>query len=392
MADPADLTIASDAVADACAVVTDLVADRAGDWDRAGQLPVDLLRKLGSTGYLCAQVPAKHGGLGWSSRENGEFTATVGALCTSLRSIMTSQGMAAWAVERLGTRSQQATILPQLTSGALAAVGFSEPQAGSDLSAIELRVRPDGDEVVLDGQKTWVTGAAYADLLVLFGRADDGSGAAVVVPADAAGVTIERLTDVLGCRAAGHASVRLDQVRIPADHVLGGGAPSLPLLVTAALGYGRMSVAWGCVGILRACLAAAVTHAASRVQFGRPIAEHQLVAGHLADLYIAEQTASRACEFASEQWDAGASDLVHAVVLAKQVSAGNAARGAAAAVQVLGSAGVRDGHVVARAYRDAKTMEIIEGTTELCQLLLAERAMARNRPVDAAGARTNHRG
>ncbi len=335
-AEPADPTVASGAVAHAGAVVTDLVADRAGDWDRAGQLPVDLLRKLGSAGYLCAQVPPRYGGLRWS------------------------------------------TILPRLTSGALAAVGFSEPQAGSDLSAIELRVRPDGGELVLDGQKTWVTGAAYANLLVLFGRAHDGSGAAVVVPADAAGVALERLTDVLGCRAAGHAGVRLDQVRVPADRALGGFAPSLPLLVTAALGYGRMSVAWGCVGILRACLAAAVAHAGSRVQFGRPIAEHQLVAGHLADLYIAEQTASRACEFASAQWDAGASDLVHAVVLAKQVSASNAARGAAAAVQVLGSAGVRDGHVVARAYRDAKTMEIVEGTTELCQLLLAERAMARS--------------
>jgi methoxymalonate biosynthesis protein len=373
-----------DAVTRAGTTVADLVGDRAADWDRAGRLPVELLRKLGAAGQLCAQVSPRHGGPGWSSRENGEFTATAGALCSSLRSIMTSQGMAGWAIERLGTRAQQAAFLPGLTSGTLAAVGFSEPQAGSDLAAIEMRVRPDGDQMVLDGQKMWVTGAAYADLLVLFGRADggDGAGAAVVVPTDAAGVTVEPLTDALGCRAAGHASVRLDQVRVPADHLLGGFAPSLPLLVTVALGYGRMSVAWGCVGILRACLGATVAHAVKRRQFGRPIAEHQLVAGHLADLYVAEQTASRVCEFASAQWDAGASDLVHAVVLAKQVSARNAARGAAAAVQVLGSAGARDGHLVARAYRDAKTMEIIEGTTELCQLLLAEQAVARYRPAE----------
>lgn len=360
--------------AEAGAAVADLVADRAGDWDRAGQLPVGLLRKLGEAGYLCTQVPAEHGGLGWSSRENGEFTASVGALCSSLRSVMTSQGMAAWAVERLGNRAQRAAFLPRLATGTLAAVGFSEPQAGSDLSAIELQVRAAGEEVVLSGRKMWVTAAAYADLLVVFGRSD-GGGAAVVVPADAPGVSVEPLADVLGCRAAGHCQIRFDQVRVPADHVLGGIAPSLSLLVTAALSYGRMSVAWGCVGILRACLGAAVTHARTRRQFGRPIAEHQLVAGQLAGLYVAEQAASRVCEWASQRWDAGEADVVDAVVLAKHLSATNAAQAASTAVQILASAGTRDGHVVARAYRDAKTMQIIEGTSELCQLLLAEQAM-----------------
>lgn len=378
MADPAGR------VAEAGSAVAELVGDRAGEWDLAGRLPVELLRKLGEAGFLCTQVPAEYGGLGWSSRENGEFTASVGALCSSLRSLMTSQGMAAWTVERLGTRAQRAAFLPRLGSEALAAVGFSEPQAGSDLSAIELRIRADGDEVVLDGQKTWVTAAGYADLLVLFGRAENGAGAAVVVPSDAPGVILEPLPDVLGCRAAGHCGIRLTQARVPADHVLGGFAPSLPLLVTSALSYGRMSVAWGCVGILRACLTAAVAHAGARRQFGRPIAGHQLVAGHLADLYVAEQTASRVCEWASGRWDAGDADVAQAVVLAKHVSATNAAQAAATAVQVLASAGARDGHVVARAYRDAKTMEIIEGTPELCRLLMAERAMDEFRSADAA--------
>lgn len=360
------------------ALVSDLVAGRADEWDRAGLLPADMLRKLGENGLLCAQVPTRHGGLGLSSRENGEFTAHVGSLCSSLRSVMTSQGMAAWTIQRLGRRHQRESLLPQLATGTLAAVGFSERQAGSDLSAIETTITSDGDTVVVDGRKVWVTAAHYADLIVVFGRYGDGAAAAVV-PADAPGVHIERISDPLGCRAAGHSDVRLDGVRLPLENILGGAGGALPLLVTSALAYGRMSVAWGCVGILAACLTAATGHAATREQFGKPLSEHQLIAGHVADLYVAEQTARRACEHASRCWDEGSAEMVTAAVLAKHISATQAAGASATAVQVLASAGARDGHVVARAYRDAKLMEIIEGSSELCRLLLAQHALTQSR-------------
>jgi methoxymalonate biosynthesis protein len=149
----------------------------------------------------------------------------------------------------------------------------------------------------------------------------------------------------------------------------------LEWLVTAALTYGRLSVAWGCVGILRSCLSAAAKHAKSRRQFGRPLAEHQLVGRHLAELLVAERAATHACEHASRCRDAASPDQVTAAVVAKQLAAAEAVRGAAAAVQVLASAGVRDAHPVARAHRDAKLMEIIEGSTEVGQLLLARHAI-----------------
>jgi methoxymalonate biosynthesis protein len=352
-----------------------LIGDRADKWDLAGEVPVDVLRELGTRGLLCGQVAEAHGGLGLSSRDNGEFTAHVGSRCSSVRSVMTSQGMAAWTIQRLASAPQAGRLLPELTGGKLAAVGFSEPDAGSDLAAMATTIEPDGDSVVLDGHKVWVTGAAYADLLVVFGRAEGGA-AAVVVPADAPGVRVERVADPLGCRAAGHANVRFDGVRLPASAVLGGAGLPLPLLVTTALAYGRMSVAWGCVGILRACRTAAARHAATRSQFGKPLAEHQLVARRLAELYVAEQSAARACEHASAAWDAGSPDMVVATVLAKHVGATSAAEAAASAVQVLASAAGHDGHVVARAYRDAKLMEIIEGSNEMCQLILAQHAVA----------------
>lgn len=283
--------------------------------------------------------------------------------------------MAAWTIQRLADAEQRKTYLPQLTSGQLAAVGFSEPDAGSDLGALTTTIRPDGDEVVLNGNKVWVTGAYYADLLVIIGKYEDGA-AAVVVPARAPGVHVSRVEAPMGCRAAGHANITLDEVRLPMSTVLGGGGQPLPLLVTTALAYGRMSVAWGCVGIVRACLNAAVEHAKTRQQFGKPIAEHQLVAKHLADMLIAEQVATRACEHASRCWDSNSPDVVMSTVLAKHIGATQAAHASATAVQVLASRGARDGHVVARAYRDAKLMEIIEGSNEICEMMLAQHALA----------------
>ncbi|MBO8191107.1 acyl-CoA/acyl-ACP dehydrogenase [Streptomyces oryzae] len=357
------------------AFADELIGDSADSWDRAGTIPEEIVRKAGARGLMCAQVPERHGGLGLSSADNGELTAFVGSRCSSLRSLMTSQGMAAWTVQRLGDRKQRAALLPRLAGGEQAAVAFSEPGAGSDLSAMATRIEPDGDRVVVTGEKVWITAACYAEHLVVFGRYGDGT-AAVVVPAHAEGVRVERVPEPLGCRAAGHARVRLDGVRVPAAEVLGGAGQSTELLVSTALAYGRMSVAWGCAGILRGALASVSRHARTRTQFGKPLAGHQLVARHVAELLAAEQTATRVCAHASHCWDTRSPEVVSATVLAKYVSSRHAAAGAATAVQVLASAGAQESHPVARAYRDAKLMEIIEGSNEICELLLAEHALS----------------
>src|SRR5262249_16510575 len=157
--------------------------------------------------------------------------------------------------------------------------------------------------------KTWITGARYADFIVVFGRYGDGAAAAMV-PSDTPGVSVEPVPDPVGCRAAGHAHVRLDEVRLPASCVLGAGGQALPLLFTTGVSYAGLWVAWGCVGILRACLSGAANHAKRREQPGKPLAQHQLVARHLSELLIAEQVATRVCEHASQCWDSASSDMV----------------------------------------------------------------------------------
>jgi methoxymalonate biosynthesis protein len=275
-------------------LVTELLSGRADDWDRAGRLPADVIRELARAGLLCPDVPVDAGGRGLSSVELGEFTAHVGSLCSSVRSLLTSQGMAAWAVRRFGTAGQRADVQRRLATGAVAAVAFSEAEAGSDLAAMTTRIDADGDRVTVTGTKVWVTGAAYADLVLVVGRYGE-AGAAVLVPTGAPGVRVTPVADPLGCRAAGHAEVALDGVELPVEQLLGGTGLPLEWLVTSVLAHGRLSVAWGCVGILRGCGAAAARHAAVRKQFGKPLAEHQLVARHLAELLVAESAATRMC-------------------------------------------------------------------------------------------------
>ncbi|MGV9525754.1 acyl-CoA dehydrogenase family protein [Streptomyces cellulosae] len=361
-------------VRQAASLVAELSEGRTEEWDRSTEIPREVVRELGAKGVLCADVPEAFGGLGLSNLDHGELIAATGEACSSLRSVMTSQGIAAWTVTRFGSTAQQQEFLSRLTSGETAAVAFSEPGAGSDLSAVATEITRDGDSIVLDGEKTWVTGASYASLLVVLGQYGDGAALAVV-PVESPGVGVERISDPLGCRAAGHSMVRLDRVRLPATHLLGGAGMPAPMLVTSPLTHGRISVAWGSVGILRACLRAVVRHSAQRNTFGVPLAEHQLVRRHIAELHTAEKTSALACEQASRDWDARDPRHAAAAVLAKHTAAGSAARGAASAVQVLASAGAANSHVVARAYRDTKLMEVIEGSNEISQLLLADEAM-----------------
>jgi methoxymalonate biosynthesis protein len=351
-------------------------ADQAEEWDRTGAIPREVVEELSAAGVLCGQVPEEYGGLGLSALDNGLLTAHAGTLCASLRSLMTSQGIAAWTLERWGTAAQRERWLPRLTGGATAAVALSEEGAGSDLSAMRTRVEHEGGTVRLTGTKTWVTGAAYADLIVVFGRYGDGV-AAVLVPTDAPGLTIDPVPDPLGCRAAGHSFVHLDGLELDEEVLLPGAGGPLGFVAQSALTYGRLSVAWGCLGMISSCLTAAARHAAVREQFGKPLAQHQLVAGRIGDMVAAEQVATRVCEHAARCWDQGSAELVTAALVAKHVTSTEAARVAASAVQVLGSAGARDGRPVARAYRDAKLMEIIEGTSELCRLELAGQALVR---------------
>ncbi|GLZ40299.1 acyl-CoA dehydrogenase family protein [Actinokineospora sp. NBRC 105648] len=345
----------------------------AGDWDRVGALPADVVRDVAALGLLGSDVPSRYGGLGRDARELGELCAALGGACSSLRSLVTVQGMVGAALLRWGTEAQRAAWLPALASGALRA-GFAatEQGAGTELAAVATEFTRQGGEIVVSGRKLWITFGRFADVFLVLGRYPDGLGA-VLVEADRAGVRVEPVHGQLGLRAGGLADVTFDQVRIPAENALATKGFGLSHVVGTALDHGRFTVAWGCVGIAEECLALAARHAATRVQGTTRLVEHQVVRAALGRMLVETESARALCERAAD--DRGS---IPRTVTAKYAAARAAAHVSTQAVQVLGAAGCADGAAVARFFRDAKVMQIIEGADEVAEVAIGEHAVRRH--------------
>lgn len=356
----------------------------AGDWDRAAMTPPAVVAKMAQAGFLAAVIPAQFGGAGMDAVTFGLLNEELGRGCSSVRSLVTVHSMACHAVVRWGSSAQKEAWLPRMARGELiGAFGLSEPNVGSDAGAIETTAQRDGDAYVLRGTKKWTTYGQIADVLLCFAKAD-GKPLALLVDLRAPGVTVSPL-EVSGTRASMLAEIAFDGVRVPAENRLAG--PGFGLAVAlSALEVGRYSVAFGCVGIVRACLEAAATYAAARVQGGSPIAEHQLVQAMLAEMATDYRAARLLCLHAGWLRDQGDPQAGREVFHAKHFASTAATRAALSAVQVHGARGLTAAYPVERYLRDTRVMEIIEGSTQIQQVTLGrwavEEALAQNPPKE----------
>jgi acyl-CoA dehydrogenase len=261
-------------------------------------------------------------------------------------------------------------------AGACAAIAFSEPHAGSDLANIRTRAERDGDAWVLTGEKTWITGAmpGTAALLVFARTGDEGASgiSAFIVPGDAPGLSFHKL-DLLGLRTSYTGQVFLDGVRVPEDHVVGGVDAGF-LVAMRFFAHSRPQVAASALGIARAAFEHAVAYANEREAFGKPIMHRQGVSFLLADMGMKIEAARalvwRACDVVDRDEDVG---LVGSY--AKAFASDVAMQVTTDAVQVLGGAGLSADHPVERWMRDAKVLQIVEGTNQV-QRLIASRYYA----------------
>ncbi|GGV11009.1 acyl-CoA dehydrogenase family protein [Streptomyces spectabilis] len=361
-ADPADLA----------ARFADAVRGDAAAWDARGELPADVRRALARDGLLGADLPPCHGGLGAAPEQLGEVCARLGGVCGSLRALVTVQGMVGAALLRWGTAGQRERWLPALARGELtAAFAATEAAAGSDLGAVTTAVERDGDTYTVSGEKRWITFGEVADVFLVLGRTD-GRTAAVLVEADRPGVRREPVRGQLGLRAAQLAHVRFDAVRVPSENAVAPPGFGLSHVAGTALDHGRFTVAWGCVGMAEACLRAAAEHAVRRAQGGVVLAEHQQVRSLLGRAVVDGRAARELCLRAARLRAAGDPDAVAETVAAKYAAARAATSVAGSAVQVLGAAGCAPDSLVGRCYRDAKVMEIIEGSAQVSELHIAD--------------------
>jgi alkylation response protein AidB-like acyl-CoA dehydrogenase len=336
----------------------------AAQWDEREDYPPDLLAKAARVGLTSYAIPAEHGGGGADSVTSALISEELSWGCAGLAATIQATMFPVRPLLRFGTDAQRARYLPLLAreDGALAAIAFTEAQAGSDLSAIRAEARRDGDAYVLSGEKVYVTNGGIADLTVVFAKLD-GELTAFLLEAGDPGVTAGRKERKLGLRASYTGSVVLDGARLPADRLVGREGQGLEI----ALDFfqaSRPQVAAGALGVARAAFEHATGYAREREAFGRPIIRRQGVGFKLADMAMQIEAARllvwRACAALDADEDAG---LLGSY--AKAYAADIAMAATSDAVQVLGGAGIMRDQPVEKWLRDAKVFQIVEGTSEI---------------------------
>ncbi len=359
------------------------VAPLSREMDRSGRMPLDLVRGLGMEGLIGATVARAHGGGGASSLAGCAIAEEIGAVDGSVRGFLAVQaGLVIHALARYGTAEQRSAWLPGLVSGnAIGCYALTEPGAGSDVAAIATRVREEGDEARIDGEKVWITNGGIADVALVFASADPaarGRGLAChLVPLDAPGVRREPMPGrSLGHRASDHARLVFQGVRVPRKSRLGGPRQGFEIAMTA-LDAGRLNVAAGAVGILRACRDASAAFARERRQFGHRIGDFQQVGAALAEMEVDLRAARLLVHHAARLSDRGA-DPRAAVSAAKLFATEAALRGATSAVQIHASRGYTDDLPLERHYRDAVALTIYEGTSNIQRLILARTLLGKD--------------
>ncbi|MBC7976379.1 MAG: acyl-CoA dehydrogenase family protein [Myxococcales bacterium] len=356
------------------AFVDEHVAPFADEFHRTQRTPPELIARLASCGYLGISIPRDFGGRGQDAVTVGLLAAELGRGCSALRSLLTVHTMVAHAIARWGSKEQKARWLPQLATGRrIGALALSEPSVGSDAKSVTTRLATSGDDLTLDGHKAWITYGQVADLFLVFGRSEDGP-TAILVERDTPGLRTEPILDLLGIRASMTASVRFRSCRVPATHVIGRRGLGISQVASVALDLGRYTVAWGCVGILRACIEAVTAYTSRREQFGSLLKDHQLVRQLVSDMFTSVHAAELLCLEAGRLRDTRDPGALAATAVAKYFASTAAVRAATDAIQLHGANGCSGDYPLQRYLGDAKIMEIIEGSSQIQQLTIAEYA------------------
>src|SRR6266511_1563199 len=349
------------------------IAPHAREWDRSETMDREIVAKLAEVGFLGAVLPEKHGGMALDTISYCLVMEELGRVDSSVRGIVSvNLGLVGKTIVRWGTEAQKQEWLPRLVSGeALGCYALTEPEAGSDPASLRTRAERDGGNWLLSGSKIFITLGSWAGVALVFARSG-GEGArgltCFLVPTDSAGFEARPIKGKLGLRAQDTAELFLDGVRVPDSARLGGEGEGFKVAMSA-LDNGRISLAAGCVGIAQGCLDACVAYANDRHQFGRPIAQFQLVQELLAEMAVETQAARLLTWQAAALSDSGRPHTLESSV-AKYYASEASVRAANAAVQVHGGYGYVDEYPVGKYLRDARVTTLYEGTSQVQKLII----------------------
>lgn len=349
--------------------------------EREDAIPDEIVAEMRALGLFGLTIPEEHGGLGLTMEEEVLVAFELGATSPAFRSIVgTNNGIGSQAIVLAGTEEQRRRYLPRLASGEIiGSFALTEPDAGSDAAGIRTSAARDGDGYVLNGTKRYITNAPQAGLFTVMARTPGGAISAFLVEAGTPGLSLGRKDRKMGHRGAHTCDLVLEDCRVPASSLLGGAEGNGFKVAMGVLDKGRLHVAALCVGIAERLIRDAVRYALERRQFGRPIAEFQLVQAMIADSR-AEAYAARCMVLdAARRRDSGARTTLEASC-AKLFASEMVGRVADRAVQVHGGAGYVSDYAVERFYRDVRLFRLFEGTSQIQQLVIARETLAAGGP------------
>ncbi len=352
------------------------IRPREAECDAEMRHPAELIAQAHELGLMNLHVPEEYGGLGLSTFEGILVGEELYRGCSGIGTSITANGLGAGPVIAFGSPEQKARWLPPLIeSPILCSFGLSEPGAGSDVAALRTTAVRDGDEYVLNGSKTFITNAGYADWTVVFAKTDPAKRhrgmSAFVVPMDSPGVSIEKHLEKMGQRATDTSAFALTDVRVPVENRLGEEGDGFKIAM-ATLDFTRPGTAIGAVGVAQAAYEHAREYAKERVTFDLPIAMHQAVGFMVADMATEIQAARLLCWQAAWMLDNGMGrDATLYSSFAKRFAADTAMKVTTDAVQVLGGYGYIKEYPDEKLMRDAKLFQIYEGTSQIQRLVIA---------------------
>lgn len=347
----------------------------AAENDREEHLNPSMVRKMAEAGLMGSMLPTTVGGGGFDDITIGLLNEEVGRGCTSARNLLTVHGMMGLALLRWGTPEQKKAWLPLLANGEkIGAFGLSEPEVGSDAKSIQTTAVLDGDEWVLNGVKRWITMGMLADVFLIFAQVN-GQPTAFIVESDRPGFSRKPITGMLGSRGSMLAELHMNNCRIPKDNLVCKVGMGLSHVALSCLDYGRYTVAWGCIGLAQACLEACLQYVKTREQFGKKLGEFQLIQKMITEMVVQIKASRLLCLQAGYLKQVGDPDGIMETWVAKYSASVMVSKVAGDTVQIHGGNGCHQDYPVERFYRDAKINEIIEGSTQVHEYLIARNVL-----------------
>jgi alkylation response protein AidB-like acyl-CoA dehydrogenase len=361
------------------------IAPLVRDYDREERLPTEIMAKVGELGWIGAPIEEAYGGQGLDWVSFAMLIEEISRVCHVVGlTLSMPSGLVGGGILRYGSEEQKERFVrPLLTGQSFAGAGVTEPGSGTDVAKMQTRCRRDGDEYVISGAKAWISMLEQADWFITFATLDPGAGrkgvCAFIVDADAEGLTRAPYKNKLGFRPISTGDLILDEVRVPADRLVGGEGDGYKVAM-AAVETGRLSVAARAVGLSQACLEASAAYAAEREVFDRQIGRFQLVQSMITDMVVGVEGARAMTLQLAADKDRGVARPRRAASLAKMHASDVAMKSATDAVQIHGAFGISDEFPVGRYFRDAKVFQIVEGNNQLHRGMLAEYAIGYRAP------------